>query len=48
MGALPIELQGLPGASGGRAATEIEILKSRGVASEAVDALKPAYLCCPA
>ena len=38
-GALPIELQGLPGASGGRAATEIEILKSRGVASEAVDAL---------
>lgn len=38
-GAVPIELQGFPGASSGRAATEIEILKSRGVASEAVDAL---------
>ena len=36
---LPIELQALPGASGGRAATEIEVLKSRGVASGAVDAL---------
>lgn len=37
---LPAELQALMGSgSGGRAATEIEILKSRSVASDAVNAL---------